>query len=264
MKSILFSFVTIALLGCSVSSSFDPRLCPDANRVAASDRREFECAVAEASYIFVGTLVEIDDSWKPGAGLATSCANMEFAVDRVVVGAPPSRRLVLEHYMYGPEIWVEQQKNKGLRLSPQVFQPGQQYIVVGDSRYRFCGKDSIGTIWVNTPSNLHAVMEAIPIPVAEASDPPTVDRRDPLPYWRWRFNRPEFTGIVGLSGVVTQSGYPARIAVTHPLVPGLDRDVAMWVRHKWHFQPALRGDRPVPVEVALSVQVVNGVPSGMN
>jgi hypothetical protein len=264
MKNSLLALFAIGILGCSVYPRFDQKLCPDANRVAISYRTEFEWSVAEASYIFVGTLVEMDDDWKTYSGIAASCANMEFAVDHVVAGNPPAQRLFLEHYMVGPGLWVEEQPHRGLRLSPRVLQPGQRYIVMADSRYRFCGEDSVDSIWLSTRSNLQATLGAMPIPVSEASQSPTLEHRGLLPYWRWWIARPEYTGTLGLTAVVTQSGYVARVQVTHHLVPDMDRDISSWVRWKWHFRPALRKGQPVAVETPLSVKVVDGVPLGMN
>jgi hypothetical protein len=141
---------------------------------------------------------------------------------------------------------------------------GGQYIVVANTKYRFCGKDSIGSVWLETPANMQAVIEAIPIPVAQATDPPSVERREATSTWNWRYDPRRFTGTVGLSAVVTQGGYPVRVEITSSLFPELDTDVAAWVRSNWHFRPAVRDHHAVPVEVVLSIRVANGVPEGMN
>jgi len=263
MRYILLSLLLVALLACAVRPIFDPSVCPDANRIAASDRREFEVAVAEAAYIFVGTLVDIDYSWTPGGGLAIPCLSMEFAVDRVIRGSPLSRRIVLDYYM-DPAPWIEMQKNGLRHFSPHVLQTSQQYLVVGSSQYRFCMRDDMRTIWASTPSNLQALMDAMPIPISEASEPPTLEHRDALGYWPWSIKRPEFNGTLGLSAVVTQSGYTARIKVTHSLVPDMDKDIITWVLDGWHYRPGTRTGRPVAVELPLSVPVVDGVPVGLN
>lgn len=72
------------------------------------------------------------------------------------------------------------------------------------------------------------------------------------PQFSERARKAKFQGTVILGLVVNQEGLPSELHIIHPLGYGLDAQAVEAVQ-QWRFQPAVKDDQPVAVEIAVEV-----------
>ena len=76
----------------------------------------------------------------------------------------------------------------------------------------------------------------------------------PPPEYTKEMKKAGIDGVLGLHAVISESGQPHGFWVVKSLHPALDSAAALTVG-RWHFRPALRVGRPVPVYMYIELEM---------